>query len=161
MSFQLPKSIQALSNFTSNKTIGIGITTLPKRNIFQSISDYFAEKSGEKRISYIIVNDTEMKILHFRGETMISDKNLSFDTLININASSSTSEDGIISILNCQFDEIISTDKNGNHKTNSLSIAILPCYFGMNLTPINSPAEIIWANENKEKIGQFLKEKSN
>jgi hypothetical protein len=160
MTFILPKSVQFLNSFLPNNTIGIGITTLPKRNIIQSISDYFAEKSGNKRISFVILSDAEIKILHFRGNSMISKLDLSLDQLININTSSSTSEDGIISILNCQLDEIISTDKKGKHKKKSHSITILPCYYGMNLTQFSSTEEIIWANENKEKISQFLGEKS-
>ncbi|MHA8051323.1 hypothetical protein V7S79_09400 [Aquirufa sp. ROCK-SH2] len=160
MSFHLPTSAQGLSPYLSKNTIGVGITQLPKRNLFQSIGDYFAEKSGNKRISFVIVDEAGIKILHFRGESLIENWEISFDKINQLSATKSSTDDGVISTINCQLDEIISTDKNGVHKTKSHSIVILPCYFGFNLTQLNSPTDIQWANDNREKISQFLKEKS-
>ncbi len=159
MSFQLANSLETLRNYLPSKTIGLGITALPKRNIFQSLSDYFAEKSGNKRISFVAVGEDEIKLLHFRGDSLIGTTHFSIDKLSHINITHSTSEDGLIAILNCQIEEIISTDKNGNHKTQTKEFSILPCYFGINLNKISAPKDIVWANENKAKIEEFLKEK--
>lgn len=161
MSFHLPTSILGLSQYLSKQTIGIGITELPKRNLFQSVGDYFAAKSGEKRISFVVVDETGIKVLHFRGNNLLNEFNVTFDKINQLSITKSSTEDGIISTIICQFEEIVSTDKKGINKTKAHTILILPCYFGFNLKQISSPSDIQWANENREKINQFLTEKNN
>ena len=53
MSEKLQKSLAFLNSEMPNNWLSLAVTQLPKRNIFQSIGDFFAGKSGNHRISYL------------------------------------------------------------------------------------------------------------
>ena len=73
---QLPSSFQFIQSHLPSNTKGLGITTLSKRNFFQSIGDYFAEKSGKNRVSYVAVGDDFITLLHFQGTDLIDEKTI-------------------------------------------------------------------------------------
>ena len=152
MSFKLPHSLQFLHPYTSANTIGIGITELPTRNFFQSIGDYFAEKSGDKRISFLVFNEKEISFLNFRGETLLNSSQIDVEKIEKIAILEGKSEDQIISLLNCEVEILVSIDKQDNKKTSTSYFKILPAFFGLNLEKINSPNDIQWALENLRNI---------
>ena len=47
MSEKLQKSLAFLNAEMPNNWLSLAVTTLPKRNVFQSIGDFFSGKSGK------------------------------------------------------------------------------------------------------------------
>lgn len=152
MSFTLPNSLDFLKDHTSPTTIGVGITELPKRNIFQSIGDYFASKSGNKRISFVVINQNEITFIHFRGEEVLNTQTIPNEKIEQMSFAKGKTEDGIIALVNVSFEKIISIDKKGNKKTEMQYFKVLPCYFGLNLKQLSSPSDIQWAIENLKNM---------
>ena len=76
---QLPSSFQFIQSHLPSNTKGLGITTLSKRNFFQSIGDYFAEKSGkntniargmvdeELSFEFLVINGDSLKVDDIEG----------------------------------------------------------------------------------------------
>ncbi len=152
MTFKLPKSLEELQSFVSTTTIGIGVTELPKRNFIQSISDYFAQKSGQNRISFVIFNQTSITFLHFRGDNLLNSTSISNENIEKIATVKGQTEDGLVTLLNCEVEEIKSINKKGVKKIQTRNFTIMPCFFGVNLKKLRSAAEIQWALESLKSI---------
>jgi hypothetical protein len=149
---QLPSSFQFIQSHLPANTKGVGITTLSKRNFFQSIGDYFAEKSGKNRVSYVAIGDDFITLLHFQGTDIIGEKTINLGQLDHFYVSEGQTPDGIIHHLSCDATVIISEKKmEDNH------IKILPCLLGENASNVQAIQSIQWAQESKKIITEILK----
>jgi hypothetical protein len=149
---QLPSSFQFIQSHLPSNTKGLGITTLSKRNFFQSIGDYFAEKSGKNRVSYVAVGDDFITLLHFQGTNIIDEKTINLDQLDHFYVSEGQTVDGIIHHLSCDATVIISEKKMADHH-----VKILPCLLGENASNVQAIQSIQWAQESKKTITDILK----
>ncbi len=149
---QLPSSFQFIQSHLPLNTKGLGITTLSKRNFFQSIGDYFAEKSGKNRVSYVAVGDDFITLLHFQGTDLIDEKTIKLDQLDHFYVSEGQTADGIIHHLSCDATVIISEKKMFDHH-----VKILPCLLGENASNVQAIQSIQWAQESKKNITDILK----
>jgi hypothetical protein len=149
---QLPSSFQFIQSHLPAKTKGVGITTLSKRNFFQSIGDYFAEKSGKNRVSYVAVGDDFITLLHFQGTDLIGEKTIKLDQLDHFYVSEGQTPDGIIHHLSCEATVVISAKKTVNEY-----IKILPCLLGENASNVQAIQSIQWAQESKKALTEILK----
>jgi hypothetical protein len=152
MNFHLPSTFQFIHSHLPANTKGVGITTLSKRNLFQSIGDFFAEKSGNKRVSYIAVGDDFIHHLHFQGTDLIAEKSIQIEQLDHFYVSEGQTPDGIIHHLSCDA-TIIKSKK----KMEDVHIKILPCLLGENASNIQVIQTIQWAQESKKSIIDILK----
>ena len=152
MNFHLPSTFQFIHSHLPANTKGVGITTLSKRNLFQSIGDFFAEKSGNKRVSYIAVGDDFIHQLHFQGTDLIAEKSIQIEQLDHFYVSEGQTPDGIIHHLSCDA-TIIKSKK----KMEDVHIKILPCLLGENASNIQVIQTIQWAQESKKSIIDILK----
>ena len=148
---QLPSSFQFIQSHLPTNTKGVGITTLSKRNFFQSIGDYFAEKSGKNRVSYVAVGDDFITLLHFQGTDLIGEKTIKLDHLDHFYVSEGQTPDGIIHHLSCDATLVI-TEK----KMEDQHIKILPCLLGENASNVQAIQSIQWAQESKKIITEIL-----
>jgi hypothetical protein len=152
MSIQLPSTFKFIQKHLPANTKGLGITTLSKRNFFQSIGDFFADKSGKKRVSYVAVADTSITQLHFQGDDLIAENTIELSQLDHFYVSEGQTPDGIIHHLSCDATVIISDMKmEDNH------IKILPCLLGENASNVQAIQSIQWAQESKKAIAEILK----
>jgi hypothetical protein len=149
---QLPSSFQFIQSHLPSNTKGLGITTLSKRNFFQSIGDYFAEKSGKNRVSYVAVGDDFITLLHFQGTDLIDEKTIKLNQLDHFYVSEGQTADGIIHHLSCDATVIISEKKTVDHH-----VKILPCLLGENASNVQAIQSIQWAQESKKNITDILK----
>ncbi|MFL0297539.1 hypothetical protein [Aquirufa novilacunae] len=149
---QLPSSFEFIQSHLPLNTKGLGITTLSKRNFFQSIGDYFAEKSGKNRVSYVAVGDDFITLLHFQGTDLIDEKTIKLDQLDHFYVSEGQTADGIIHHLSCDATVIISEKKMLDHH-----VKILPCLLGENASNVQAIQSIQWAQESKKNITDILK----
>ena len=149
---QLPSSFQFIQSHLPSNTKGLGITTLSKRNFFQSIGDYFAEKSGKNRVSYVAVGDDFITLLHFQGTDLIDEKTINLDQLDHFYVSEGQTADGIIHHLSCDATVIVSEKKMINYH-----VKILPCLLGENASNVQAIQSIQWAQESKKIITDILK----
>lgn len=152
MPIQLQKSLTFLASHLPLNCISVGVTQLPSLNIFQSFSDYFSGKSGPKRISYVAVSDDSVKIIHFKGLEVLQEINFSIHHLQSIEISEGKTDDGIVAIINLTIEHIVKIDKNGNKKTKSIFLKIMPPLLGQNASPIQAVDEILWAQNNRKNI---------
>ena len=152
MSIQLPSTFQFIQKHLPANTKGLGITTLSKRNFFQSIGDFFAEKSGKKRVSFVAVADTTITQLHFQGDDLIAENTIELSQLDHFYVSEGQTPDGIIHHLSCDATVIISDKKMEDHH-----IKILPCLLGENASNVQAIQSIQWAQESKKAITEILK----
>ncbi|MFD3407339.1 hypothetical protein SKC37_01605 [Aquirufa sp. HETE-83D] len=152
MSLPLPSTFQFLQSHLPANTKGLGITTLSKRNFFQSIGDYFAEKSGKNRVSYVAVGDNFITQLHFQGETLIAENTINLTQLDHFYVSEGQTADGIIHHLSCDATVVVSAKKMVDHH-----IKILPCLLGENASNVQAIQSIQWAQESKKALTEILK----
>ena len=152
MSLQLPSTFQFIKQYLPANTKGLGITTLSKRNFFQSIGDFFAEKSGKKRVSYVAVGDDFITQLHFQGEDLIAEKTIQLGQLDHFYVSEGQTADGIIHHLSCDATVIVSAKKMEDQH-----IKILPCLLGENASNVQAIQSIQWAQESKKVLTEILK----
>lgn len=152
MSLQLPSTFQFIQKHLPANTKGLGITTLSKRNFFQSLGDYLSEKSGKKRISYVAVGDDFITRLHFKGEDLIAENTIQLSQLDYFYVSEGQTPDGIIHHLSCDATLIVSTKKREEHH-----IKILPCLLGENASNVQAIQSIQWAQESKKALTEILK----
>jgi hypothetical protein len=151
MSLHLPSTFQFIQKHLPSHTKGLGITTLSKRNFFQSIGDFFAEKSGKNRVSYVAVGDDFITLLHFQGEDLIAEKTILLGQLDRFHVSEGQTADGIIHHLSCDATEIVSAKKMAEH-----AIKILPCLLGENASNVQAIQSIQWAQESKKALTEIL-----
>ena len=152
MSLQLPSTFQFIQKHLPSNTKGLGITTLSKRNFFQSIGDYFSEKSGKNRVSYVAVGDDFITQLHFQGEDLIAENTIQLGQLDHFYVSEGQTPDGIIHHLSCDATVIVSAKKMVDHH-----IKILPCLLGENASNVQAIQSIQWAQESKKALTEILK----
>lgn len=152
MSLQLPSTFQFIQKHLPTNTKGLGITTLSKRNFFQSIGDYFSEKSGKKRVSYVAVGDNFITRLHFQGEDLIAENTIQLSQLDHFYVSEGQTPDGIIHHLSCDATVVVSEKKREDHH-----IKILPCLLGENASNVQAIQSIQWAQESKKALTEILK----
>ena len=152
MSLQLPSTFQFIQKHLPSNTKGLGITTLSKRNFFQSIGDYFSEKSGKNRVSYVAVGDDFITQLHFQGEDLIAEHTIQLGQLDHFYVSEGQTPDGIIHHLSCDATVIVSAKKMVDHH-----IKILPCLLGENASNVQAIQSIQWAQESKKVVMEILK----
>jgi hypothetical protein len=152
MYIQLPSTFQFIQKHLPANTKGLGITTLSKRNFFQSIGDFFADKSGKKRVSFVAVADTSITQLHFQGDDLIAENTIELSQLDHFYISEGQTPDGIIHHLSCDATVIISEKKMEDHH-----IKILPCLLGENASNVQVIQSIQWAQESKKALTEILK----
>jgi hypothetical protein len=155
--FILPSSLSFLSSHLPSACVSIGVSSLPARNIIQSIGDFFASKSGKNRISYLAASENEIKLLHFQGSDLISEKTLGIDELEHLEMSEGTSDDGLIHLLHIHVGEIKSINKKGVKKIASHYFKCMPPLLGQNAAPIQAVDEILWAQQSKKRMQEILK----
>ena len=155
--FSLPASLSFLTSHLPSACLSVGVSTLPARNIFQSIGDFFASKSGKNRISYISASETEIKLLHFQGNDLISEKTLGIDQLEHVEMNEGITDDGLIHLLHIHVGEIKSINKKGEKKIVSHYFKCMPPLLGQNAAPIQAVDEILWAQQSKKRMQEILK----
>lgn len=153
MSEKLQKSLAFLNPEMPNNFLSLSVVQLPKRNIFQSIGDFFAAKSGNHRISYLAASENEVKIIHYQGAYAVGTQTIPMSSMESLEISEGTTEDGIVAIFHVNMEEIKSINKKGVKKLKSHYFKLMPPLLGLNATPIQAVDEIIWAqNARKSKL---------
>lgn len=151
MSIHLPSTFQFIASHLPAHTKGVGITTLVKRNFFQSIGDFFAEKSGKNRVSYVAVGEDFICLLHFQGQDLIAKKMILLSSLDHFYVSEGQTPDGIIHHVSCDATVILSAKKMEDYH-----IKILPCLLGENASNVQAIQSIQWAQESKKALTEIL-----
>ncbi|AWL09761.1 hypothetical protein G9H64_06595 [Aquirufa nivalisilvae] len=157
MNHSLPASLSFLRSELPSHWVGLGVIQLPKRNFFQSIGDYFAEKSGKQRISFVVVNEESLKTLHYQGSTLISSEFVDIHNLDHFYFSEGNTSDGLVSLFNCEASVVVSKNKKGDLKLKDYFLKIMPALLGENAEPIRKIEDIQWAQESKKHIAEVLK----
>jgi hypothetical protein len=156
MSEKLQKSLAFLNSEMPNNWLSLAVTTLPKRNLFQSIGDFFAGKSGNHRISYVAASENEVKIMHYQGANVLGTHTIPMGSMESCEISEGTTEDGLIGIIHVTIEEIISTNKKGDKKLKSHYFKLMPPLLGINATPIQAVEEILWAQRARKAMLSVL-----
>jgi hypothetical protein len=157
MSEKLQKSLTFLSSEMPNSWLSLAVTTLPKRNIFQSIGDFFASKSGDHRISYLAASENEVKIIHYQGSNVLGTQSIPINSMESFEVTEGTTEDGVVAIYHVNFEEIISVNKKGVKKLKSHYFKLMPPLLGLNASPIQAVDEILWAQNARKSMLVALK----
>lgn len=152
MSSILPTSFSFLASQTPRDFIGLGVIQLPKRNIFQSISDFFASKSGNQRISFLLLGAHEIKSVHYQGSTLLNSTDIPKNLIESIDIHASKTPDGLIIISNIEVIECISVNKKGVKKLKTHTFQLMPALLGENTSPVNNIADIQWAHASRQTI---------
>jgi hypothetical protein len=152
----LPASLTFLQTHLPSTCLSVGVSTLPVRNFFQSIGDFFASKSGKNRISYIAASEDEIKLIHFQGGDLISEKAYRIDQLEHIEISEGITDDGLIHLLHINLGEIKSINKKGKKKITSHYFKCMPPLLGQNAAPIQAVPDILWAQQSKKRMQEIL-----
>jgi len=157
MSEKLQKSLTFLSSEMPNNWLSLAVTTLPKRNIFQSIGDFFASKSGDHRISYLAASENEVKIIHYQGSNVLGTQSIPINSMESFEVTEGTTEDGVVAIYHVNIEEIISVNKKGVKKLKSHYFKLMPPLLGLNASPIQAVDEILWAQNARKSMLVALK----
>jgi hypothetical protein len=157
MSEKLQKSLTFLSSEMPNNWLSLAVTTLPKRNIFQSIRDFFASKSGDHRISYLAASENEVKIIHYQGSNVLGTQSIPINSMESFEVTEGTTEDGVVAIYHVNIEEIISVNKKGVKKLKSHYFKLMPPLLGLNASPIQAVDEILWAQNARKSMLVALK----
>ena len=157
MSEKLQKSLTFLSSEMPNSWLSLAVTTLPKRNIFQSIGDFFASKSGDHRISYLAASENEIKIIHYQGSNVLGTQSIPINSMESFEVTEGTTEDGVVAIYHVNIEEIISVNKKGVKKLKSHYFKLMPPLLGLNASPIQAVDEILWAQNARKSMLVALK----
>ena len=157
MSEKLQKSLAFLNAEMPNNWLSLAVTSLPKRNIFQSIGDFFANKSGNQRISYFAASENEVKIIHYQGSNVLGTQSIPMNSMESFEISDGTTEDGVVAIYHVNIEEIISVNKKGVKKLKSHYYKLMPPLLGLNASPIQAVDEILWAQNARKSMLVALK----
>lgn len=152
----LPASLSFLTSHLPSACLSVGVSSLPARNIFQSIGDFFAAKSGKNRISYVVASENEIKLVHFQGSDLISEKSFRIDQLEHLEMSEGITDDGLIHLLHIHIGEIKSINKKGVKKIVSHYFKCMPPILGQNAAPIQDVTDIVWAQQSKKRMHEIL-----
>lgn len=157
MSEKLQKSLAFLNSEMPNNWLSLAVTTLPKRNVFQSIGDFFADKSGNHRISYLAATDNEVKVIHYQGTNVVGAQTIPMNSMESFEISEGSTEDGVVAIFHVNLEEIISINKKGIKKLKSHYYKLMPPLLGINASPIQAVEEILWAQNARKSMLATLK----
>ena len=157
MSEKLQKSLAFLNSEMPNNWLSLAVTQLPKRNVFQSIGDFFASKSGNHRISYLAASESEVKIIHYQGLNVVGEQTIPMNSMESFEISEGSTEDGVVAIYHVNLEEIISTNKKGVKKLKSHYFKLMPPLLGINASPIQAVEEILWAQNARKSMLTTLK----
>jgi hypothetical protein len=155
--FSLPGSLSFLQTHLPSTCLSVGVSSLPVRNFFQSIGDFFASKSGKNRISYIAASENEIKLIHFQGGDLSSEKAFRIDQLEHIEISEGITDDGLIHLLHINLGEIKSINKKGEKKITSHYFKCMPPLLGQNAAPIQDVQIFCGPNKVKKECWKFFK----
>jgi hypothetical protein len=156
MSAQLASSFSFIASEIPADFIGLGVIQLPSRNFFQSIGDFFAEKSGKQRISFMAVGAHEIKKIHTQGSSILQSTSVPKNLIESISIREDKTSDGLVAITHIDIVECISVDKKGNKKLKSHYFKLMPALLGENTSPIQSVTEITAAHAAKKAIIEAL-----
>lgn len=157
MSANLPTSFSFLASQTPRDFIGVGVVQLPKRNFFQSISDFFAARSGNQRISFLLLGAHEIKVVHYQGSNVLGSIDIPKNLIESIQIHASKTADGLVVISNIELTECISVNDKGIKKLKNHQFNVMPALLGENTSPVNNVNDIIWAQESRKTIVETLK----
>lgn len=157
MSANLPSSFSFLASQTPRDFIGLGVIQLPKRNFFQSISDFFAARSGNQRISFLLLGAHEIKVVHYQGASLLTNSDIPKNLIESIDIQSSKTSDGLVSISNIKMVECISVNDKGVKKLQNHQFNLMPALLGENTSPVNKITDIVWAQDSRNTIVETLK----
>lgn len=156
MSAQLASSFSFIASEIPADFIGLGVIQLPSRNFFQSIGDFFAEKSGKQRISFMAVGAHEIKKIHTQGSSILQSTSVPKNLIESISIREDKTSDGLVAISHIDIVECISVDKKGNKKLKSHYFKLMPALLGENTSPIQQLTEITAAHAAKKAIIEVL-----
>lgn len=156
MSAQLASSFSFIASEIPADFIGLGVIQLPSRNFFQSIGDFFAEKSGKQRISFMAVGAHEIKKIHTQGSSILQSTSVPKNLIESISIREDKTSDGLVAISHIDIVECISVDKKGNKKLKSHYFKLMPALLGENTSPIQQLTEITAAHAAKKAIIEEL-----
>ncbi len=156
MSSILPTSFSFLASQTPIDFIGLGVIQLPKRNFFQSIGDFFATRSGNQRISFLLLGAHEIKSVHYQGSDLIGTSDIPKNLIESIDIQASKTSDGLVSISTIEVVECISVNAKGKKKLQTHRFNLMPALLGENTSPVNIVSDILWAQESRNTIVQTL-----
>jgi hypothetical protein len=149
-------TLSILNAHISGNVIGFGIIKLPTRSIFQSISDYFARKSGNERISFIVVSDQEIKAIHTRGTEVIDSVTIDTNSIAEIKAWNKSSHEPK------QLDVQIRTEKPGKKEGDVISkmydFEIFPAFLGENTSKIEKVSAVLEHKKQFENLISYFSE---
>ncbi len=157
MSTHLPSSFSFLASQTPLDFIGLGVIQLPKRNFFQSISDFFASRAGNQRISFFLLGAHEIKVLHYQGANLLTSSDIPKNLIESIEIHTSKTPDGLVLISNIEVVECISVNDKGVKKLRKHPFHLMPALLGENTSPVNHVNDILWAQESRKTIVETLK----
>lgn len=156
MCAQLAKSFSFVGSEIPAEFVGLGVIQLPPRNFFQSIGDYFAEKSGKQRISFMAIGAHEIKKIHTQGSSILHSTSVPKNLIESISIREDKTSDGLVAISHIDIVECISVDKKGNKKLKSHYFKLMPALLGENTSPIQNVVEITAAHASKKLIIETL-----
>lgn len=156
MCAQLAKSFSFVQSEIPTEFVGLGVIQLPPRNFFQSIGDFFAEKSGKQRISFMAVGAHEIKKIHTQGSSILQSTSVPKNLIESISIREDKTSDGLVAISHIDIVECISVDKKGNKKLKSHYFKLMPALLGENTSPIQKVVEITEAHASKKLIIETL-----
>lgn len=156
MCAQLAKSFSFVQSEIPTEFVGLGVIQLPPRNFFQSIGDFFAEKSGKQRISFMAVGAHEIKKIHTQGSSILQSTSVPKNLIESISIREDKTSDGLVAISHIDIVECISVDKKGNKKLKSHYFKLMPALLGENTSPIQNVVEITEAHASKKLIIEIL-----
>ncbi len=156
MCAQLAPSFSFIASEVPSEFIGLGVIQLPPRNFFQSIGDYFSEKSGKQRISFMALGAHEIKKIHTQGPNVLEATNIPKNLIESISIREDKTSDGLVSISHIDIVACISVDKNGNKKMKSHYFKLMPALLGENTSPVQNITEITTAHTSKKAIIETL-----
>ena len=157
MSVIFPSSFSFIGQQISTPSLGLGIIQLPNRNFFQSIGDFFAERSGKQRVSYMVLTTNEIQVLHFQGTDCIGSSNIAKDSIESITFGDGSTSDRLVSFTEINVEACISLNKKGIKKFKSHYFKLMPALLGLNTSQINNIADITWAKASKTTSVDTLK----
>lgn len=147
-------SISILNSVISANIIGFGISKLPPRSIFQSIGDFFARKSGNERISFLVVCDSSIKNIHTRGSEILDVLEIPLKDISEIKSWNKVSHDPK------QLDLQVTTQKPGKKEGEFIfktyDFEIFPAFLGSNSSKIEKLSEIIEHKNQFENLIQYF-----
>lgn len=147
-------TIPLLNSQISGQLIGFGIIKLPNRSIFQSISDYFARKSGNERISFLVVTDQEVQAIHTRGNEILGTVIVPNNTIAEIKSWNKASHDP--KQLDVQLRTEVPGKKEGEVISKTYDFEIFPAFLGENSSKVEILSQVIEHKKQFENLIEYF-----